>query len=978
MNEIIEISGDIDHSVNVGRVQLEDIPERCKKHIHTSTFKVVVQNIRSINHNFDDFLIFLNRLDINEDIVILTECWLPKCNNLPSLGDYDSYKTTQYINQSDGVVAYVKNSVSVRVYEPQNVAEMSCLVIIAQEETAFVCIYRSPSIIKTDTFLDSLNRVLSDLKHYKQIVMVGDINIDIKLGNKDNRSSDYLDLLGIHGLLPSHNLPTHDNNCLDHSCVRLISTVDTIICTSTVADHSCIILSFNKNIDRGNPKQKKLKKIDYKAIVAELQQINWKELLSNLTSNDATERFITTIREKMKNHTSTIIVQSKTRSLKPWVTPGLIRCIRNRDRLYKRMKKDPSNVIIKISYLRYRNTCNKILKNLKNLYFQKEMQRHKYNVKKQWGCIKKLCYLEKNKVNCQELLNCKPNTEDSLNYINNYFINVGNKLANEILAKNNLNEHDLAKTTTDEQHPISSFVLLPTDEAEVRSTILSLKNSSATGWDDLPSKLYKSGVDALCAPITAICNSCFNEGVFPDALKRSVVIPIFKTGERDDIANYRPISLLPTLSKIIEKLINKRLKNYLESNNLLSENQYGFRDQKSTTDAIQRVISKIVSNLDSNRKALAIFLDLAKAFDTVSIPILLKKLENIGIRGKQLDLFTHYLKNRRQSVLIGEHRSAEECVSFGVPQGSILGPTLFLIYINQMCNTRLRDAEIITFADDTVLVFTGDNWEDVNQKATEGFGVINNWLKNNLLTLNIGKTKHMIFTIRGNTQPTHDAINIQAHNCGGNLPCNCPQIIRTSSIKYLGLLVDNNLNWKEHVSALAGRVRKLMFIFKTLRNICDKQQLISVYYALCQSVISYGITCWGGCPKSTLLKLERAQRGILKLMTFKQFRYPTTLLYKNVGVLTVRQLFIKLLLIKQHKEPRNRPIRKRRKDLIFKIPTCKTSFAHSFSQSLGPRLYNRVSRTLTDLYLQPLYTCKKSINSYLKQLNYEDTELLLK
>ncbi|CAG9121615.1 unnamed protein product [Plutella xylostella] len=218
---------------------------------------------------------------------------------------------------------------------------------------------------------------------------------------------------------------------------------------------------------------------------------------------------------------------------------------------------------------------------------------------------------------------------------------------------------------------------------------------------------------------------CFKNGVFPDLFKKSLIHPIHKGGNRDVVGNYRPISVLPALSKILEKLMNSRLTNYLEKENLISNSQFGFRAGRSTEDAVSSLTEYIVDLLDNKRKCIGIFLDLAKAFDTVSIPILLSKMENIGIRGQSLEIFSDYLTNRTQRVKIGNLTSSDLPVTFGVPQGSVLGPSLFLIYINELCLHTPVNGRIFSFADDTALVYEGETWMEARNNAETGLQKVN-------------------------------------------------------------------------------------------------------------------------------------------------------------------------------------------------------------------------------------------------------------
>lgn len=314
-------------------------------------------------------------------------------------------------------------------------------------------------------------------------------------------------------------------------------------------------------------------------------------------------------------------------------------------------------------------------------------------------------------------------------------------------------------------------------------------------------------------------------------------------------------------------------------------------------------------------------------------------------------------------------------IPFGVPQGSVLGPTLFLIYINELCNINLLNAKIITFADDTVVIFNGSSWDEVKKLAEAGFSEIIKWLNSNLLTLNYTKTKYITFSTRNNTQPQNE-LNIKAHSCQDPSNCNCLVLSAVHSIKYLGIIVDRNLRWKEQIDTLGKRVRKLMCIFKKIRHVNDPSTVKLTYVALCQSVITYGIVSWGGADTTKLIILERAQRALLKVSLFKKFFYPTVRLYEEANVLTVRQLYIKCLLLRQHLLPRLDVSSTRVKHKVFRSARCRTVFAQGFSSFLGPHIYNKINK---DVAISDCtrFHCKKILDLYLKQLDYEATEDLL-
>lgn len=340
--------------------------------------------------------------------------------------------------------------------------------------------------------------------------------------------------------------------------------------------------------------------------------------------------------------------------------------------MYNKLKHSPFNDTLRVSYKRYRNFCNNLLKKIKRQYECMELNKARSNPKKLWNTIKEVTHSKKTNRMANSLLTIGKSAQDSVNLVNKFFINIGKELVGKV------KQLSLNSNKVDSVVPHSkSLVFLSTDEMEVERLIQSLRSDCAIGIDGISSNILKQFKTILVPPLTYIFNLSISNGIFPELLKRALIIPIFKSGDADCVNNYRPISILSAISKVLEKIMNNRLISYLDTNNILSNRQYGFRRKKSTNDAVLDLTNFVVEALDKGRKSIAIFLDLSKAFDTVSIPHLISKLSTLGIRDKQLGLFSSYLTNRKQCVKIGENVSSALTVEYGVPQGSILGPTLF-------------------------------------------------------------------------------------------------------------------------------------------------------------------------------------------------------------------------------------------------------------------------------------------------------------
>lgn len=953
--------------------------DSCHRYVSSSAgcLRVMAQNIRSIGCNMAEFTVLLERLKIECDVIILTECWLSTNPIIQHIEGFNYFTTTICHNQNDGVVIYVKCDLKATIEEP-DFPEGNCLSIKIDNETNILAIYRPSAFDNTNTFINSLDSVLQNSSSYKNLIIMGDININIIENHKnDGQVCKYLNRTASYGLFPGHTFVTRDESktCLDHVLLKTPNKALTVVIDSTITDHKTVLLCLHQKQHR-LPIESTRNKINITKLTKEINNIDYKPIYEETEPNLSMNYLVESLQTAINKNTITIKIPNRKKIIKQWMTPGLLRCLKNRDRLYKKTKINPNNELAKITYQRYRKYCNNLLKKVKRTYERDQIKSAGKNSKKLWEAIKNITGTKKPKSVPHELLANSETPEDATNVVNSFFANVGKTLAEKIYK--DPNDDSCTGSLSSTYLSTDSFTLLNTDEEEVNRLIMELKNECSAGWDKIPNRILKEHRYTLVPPLTYIFNKCLDVGIFPTALKKSVVLPIHKGGDRDRVNNYRPISILPSLSKILERIINNRLTKYLEHKNILSPNQYGFRAAMSTSDAVHELTNFVAEKLDKGSKCLSIFLDLAKAFDTVSVPILINKLESIGVRGIQLNLFKDYLTSRTQCVKIGETISTPLSVTYGVPQGSVLGPTLFLVYINDLCNLQLHQGKILAYADDTAILFSGNNWDDTFKNAQTGFNTVTKWLSRNMLTLNADKTKYLSFSIRDNTQPPLSKVLV-AHTCCKATQCNCDQIERTDTIKYLGIFLDKHLNFYKHIEALCGRVRKLIYIFKNLRHVADKKTIKQVYRAFCESILTYCISSWGGAPEYSILRLERAQRAVLKVANFKPFLYPTTTLYEECQVLTVRQLFILNIIVKQHSLlnylPENQ-ILKRRKDLVCTTKRFKTSFIRKYFIFQGPHLYNKLNKTLCIFPLNKT-NLKKTVAVWLQTKIYSDTEDLL-
>ena len=421
-----------------------------------------------------------------------------------------------------------------------------------------------------------------------------------------------------------------------------------------------------------------------------------------------------------------------------------------------------------------------------------------------------------------------------------------------------------------------SIFLNPADESEVHHVIFSLKNSTSKGYDDLPVNTIKNCGNELAKPLCILFNKSIEEGVVPDDLKIAKIIPIFKSDDKKAVSNYRPISVLPAFSKIFERLVYNRLLEFIDQHNILSTNQYGFRKQISTSMALLDLVDKISNSIENGDYTLGIFLDLAKAFDTVTHSMLLTKLYNYGIRGVAYNWLKNYLSNRYQYVYLNNTNSDRLPVTCGVPQGSILGPLLFLLYINDL-NTVSKVFTLIMFADDTNLFINGRNLEDLTQIANTELKEISNWFSANLLSLNVKKTNYILF---GNKKPPDISLLI-----------NNEKLMRVYETKFLGVIIQANLKWNTHVRLLENKISKTIGVISKVKNTLATPHLKILYRSLIEPYLNYCSIVWANPEKVTSLEtLHKLQKRATRLILFANYRAHSKPLFHKLNILNIYDL----------------------------------------------------------------------------------------
>ena len=508
-------------------------------------------------------------------------------------------------------------------------------------------------------------------------------------------------------------------------------------------------------------------------------------------------------------------------------------------------------------------------------------------MKKTWEGINTLINKKRQKRNVTSLQSpnnqrITRNQSEIANTLNHHFASVGPKLANSI----SLSTRDFKDYLGNSNYP-NSFYFDAVTSSEIEMEIFSTPSNKVYGLYSCPVRLLKSARHVISSALAQLMNKSILCGMYPRQLKHAKVVPVHKTGDETDPSNYRPISLLSVFNRIFERLMYKRLKSFIDKNDMLFKSQYGFRNNYCTQHAILDILNKIQSNVDKKLYSCGIFIDLKKAFDTVDHNVLLCKLHHYGIRGIINAWFSSYLSCRTQSTQIGSTVSNKETILCGVPQGSVLGPLLFLIYVNDMHRSSNK-LDFYLFADDTNLLYADKDLSNLETIVNEELLRLCEWLNSNKLSLNIAKSNFVIFHPYQHKVDHNVSLEIFDNNSRQSV-----SLERKTYVKYLGVLIDGNLSWKQHIDYISMKISKGIGIIARLRHLIPFSALLNIYRSLIEPYISYGLVAWGQALNTHLDKIVTLQKRALRLMYFVDYKSHSVPLFLNSGILPVKLLYFK-------------------------------------------------------------------------------------
>ena len=443
--------------------------------------------------------------------------------------------------------------------------------------------------------------------------------------------------------------------------------------------------------------------------------------------------------------------------------------------------------------------------------------------------------------------------------LNNYFINIGPQLANDISfyeeSDNDLNNENVSGARLSQN---TSFHFSQIEIHNVYSILNNLKANKSTGLDKIPAKILKLSAEIIAPSLTYIFNLSLESGIYINEWKRARVTPIYKSEDKTKCENYRPISILLVISKVFEKEVFRQLYGYLTDNDLLSKHQSGFRPKHSTVSALIQMCDNWLSNMDVGKINCVVFLDIRKAFDSINHEILLNKMNlNFGISGNALKWFDSYIKDREQQCIVNGQLSSSKKIICGVPQGSILGPLLFLLYINDMPDS-LNNTTPSLYADDSEIYASSDNSSDLISKLNEDLKNLSRWMRKNKLQIHPTKSKYMFIG---------SSYNIKNNICNEPILINSTPVPRVTNYKCLGVNLDEKLCWDSHIEMICKKVAAGIAAIKRVKPFVPPEMLKVIYNALVQPYFDYCSPLWDNCGIGLKEKLQKYQNRAARILT---------------------------------------------------------------------------------------------------------------
>jgi hypothetical protein len=824
-------------------------------------------HLNFIHHNAQSLLPKIdhyNSINVQQyDIISISETWLnPKLpDSLASIEEFQihrSDRTDKSKGRGGGSALYIKKSINhIKLHSLSPLSESEFDIVWVQttfnhSANLIVGSVYLPPNINTHNFFHYLKTTLDEpIFNKANILLLGDFNCNwLKTSTLKSNLEDICEQYNLD--MPIQG-PTYISNkygnesLIDFSFIsKQLSIYKPLVLVTQLSDHYAITGGIKINCKRTPRKLITVRNYTkYLPLLKEIDQVPNFKLIDEIKLNkdpnvqvNILEGWVDSLIQKLIPLKSIRIRPDRP----PWLNSDLKKLISQKNRFYRKVMnaKTFSNSHW-ICYKKFRNHVHIQIKQAKKNYIANQLSKSPHTFYKEIN----------NLLGRKSLKQTSPDT----------LISSTNKsLTNPLEIATELNHFFTTIESPNPtinafnckvQSPIFNFKQIKIDE--VHTIISRLKPKKCGGLDKIPSSVYQALTNTISPALTSIINNCIETTIFPDIYKKALVTPIHKKGNKSHSSNYRPISSLPILSKVIEKILNSQVVNHITQHNLLSPNQFGFRSGISTEQMLLFVFDKFLQILDDKKpKFIAVLsLDIKKAFDTVNHQLLIKKLHSLyHFSESSCSLISSYLSNRQQSLKIKQVISPSLPIIKGVPQGSILGPLLFNMTINDMLNSH---SNTYAYADDTLTAVISDNQASVLQLATDKFATLNNWYSQNGLTLNISKTKFLILSNR--------QLKDEPSLIIGNLKLKPEKVIGV-----LGINIDNKLSLKYHINSITNHANTIIYLLRKIRHLLNYEESKLIYTSIIRPKLEYCSSLFLNLNSSLIQKLESTQNKAIRVL----------------------------------------------------------------------------------------------------------------